>query len=77
MGPGCCVLPGSDEVLGQVDADWCSSDGHVSVAAAVQLAAYLDLRTRHLANLVDLGALAPDDGANQLMGLKREGAGHV
>jgi len=55
------ALPGGDEVLGQVDADGRARDGDVPVAGAVQLAADLDLRARHLPDLIDLGALAPDD----------------
>ena len=55
------ALPGGDEVLGQVDADGSARDGDVAVAGAIELAADLDLGSRHLADLIDLGALAPDD----------------
>lgn len=58
--------PGGNEVLGQVDADRRSRDRDVAVARPVQLAADLDLSPRHLPDLVDLGALAADDGADQL-----------
>lgn len=37
------TLPGGNEVLGQVDADWCSCDGDMPVACPIQLAADLDL----------------------------------
>lgn len=59
-------LPRGDEVLSQVDGDGRAGDGDVPVAGAVHLAADLDLGAGHLADLVDLGALAADDGANQL-----------
>ncbi|KAG9339646.1 hypothetical protein JZ751_023292, partial [Albula glossodonta] len=54
---GWWLLPGSDEVLSQADADWRTGDGDVPVAAAVELAADLDLRSGHLPDLADLGAL--------------------
>ena len=65
------ALPGGNEVLGQVDADRCSCDRDMAVARPVQLAADLDLRTRHLPDLVDLSALAADDRADQLRGEQR------
>lgn len=51
-----------------MDGDRRAGDGDVSVAAAVQLTADLDLSPRYLPDFIDLGALAPDDGANQLRG---------
>ena len=60
------ALPGSDEVLGKVNADWSASDGDVSVTCSIQLTANLDLSPRHLPDLIDLGALTADDGAYQL-----------
>lgn len=60
------ALPGGNEVLGQVDADRRSCDRDMAVARPVQLAADLDLRPRHLPDLVDLSALAADDRADQL-----------
>lgn len=68
-GPLC--LPGGNEVLGQVDADRRPCDGHMAVARPVQLAADLDLSSRHLPDLVDLGSLTADDRADQLRQSKR------
>lgn len=66
---GCPLcLPGGNEVLGQVDADRCSCDGNMTVARPVQLTADLDLSSRHLPDLVDLGSLTADDRADQLQG---------
>ena len=61
-------LPGSDQVLSQVDGDRRAGDGDVTVAGAVDLTADLDLGARHLPDLVYLGALAADDRADQLRG---------
>lgn len=64
---GCSLgLPGGNEVLGQVDADRCSCDSDMSVTCPVQLAADLDLSSRHLPDLVDLSPLTADDRADQL-----------
>ena len=55
------VLPGGNEVLGQVDADRRSCDSDMAVSRPVQLAADLDLSSGHLPDLVDLSALTADD----------------
>lgn len=60
------ALPGGNEVLGQVDADWCSCDSDMTVTCPVQLAADLDLSSWHLPDLVDLSALTANDRADQL-----------
>lgn len=39
----CPVLPGCDEVMGQVDADGGACDGDMTVTSTVQLATNLDL----------------------------------
>lgn len=65
------ALPGGDEVLGQVDTDWCASDGDVSVIGSVQLAADLYLSPRHLPDLIDLSALSADDRAYQLQDIEQ------
>lgn len=64
----CDSLPWSDEVLSQVDGDRCAGDGDVTVTGAVDLTANLDLSPRYLSDLVYLGALPPDDWADQLWG---------
>lgn len=69
-GPLC--LPGGNEVLGQVYADRRPCDGHMTVARPVQLAADLDLSSRHLPDLVDLGSLTADDRADQLRRSERQ-----
>lgn len=69
-GPLC--LPGGNEVLGQVDADRRPCDGHMTVARPIQLAADLDLSSRHLPDLVDLGSLTADDRADQLRRSERQ-----
>lgn len=65
-------LPGGNEVLGQVDADRCSCDSDMTVTCSVQLAANLDLSSRHLPDFVDLSSLAADDRADQLRESKGE-----
>lgn len=51
-----------------MDGDGRAADADVALAAAVHLAADLDLSARNLPDLVDLGALTADDRANQLRG---------
>lgn len=60
--------PGSDEVLSQSDGDGRPSDGHVPLPSALRLVPDLDVRPRHLPDLADLAALAPDHAANELRG---------
>ncbi|KAG7228187.1 hypothetical protein INR49_013350 [Caranx melampygus] len=67
--------PGGNEVLGQVDADGCSCYGDVAVGRPVQLAADLDLSSRHLPDLVDLSALTTNDRADQLQ--KKDRGNHL
>ena len=66
LGDCSAALPGGNEVLGQVDADRCSCNSDMTVACPVQLAADLDLSSRHLPDLIDLGSLTADYRANQL-----------
>lgn len=67
------LLPGGNEVLGQVDADRCSCDSDMTVTCPVQLAADLDLSSWHLPDLIDLSALTADDRADQLQKEQRRG----
>lgn len=60
------ALPGGNEVLGQVDAHWCSCDSDMAIACPVQLAPDFNLSSWHLPDLVDLSALTTNDRANQL-----------
>lgn len=71
------ALPGGDEVLGQVYADWCACNGDVTVTGPVQLAANLDLSPRHLPDLIDLSALPADDRAYQLQEIDRQTDGQL
>lgn len=60
------VLPGIDQVLGQADAGVGAGDGDLPVGGALHRVGDLDLSARHLTDLVDLGALAADDAADEL-----------
>lgn len=59
-------LPGVDQVLGQADAGMRASYGDLSVGRAFHRVGNLDLSAWHLADLIDLCALAANDAANEL-----------
>lgn len=60
------ALPGGNEVLGQVDAHWCSCDSDMAITCPIQLAPDFNLSSWHLPDLVDLSTLTTNDRANQL-----------
>lgn len=66
------ISPGVDEVLRETDASRGAGDGDLAVGRAVHRISDLDLGTRHLPDLIDLGPLAADDAPNKL---KREREG--
>ena len=65
-GRGCGGLPGVDEVLGEADVGGGPCDGDLPLRGALHGVGDLDLRARHLANLVYFGALPTDDAAYEL-----------
>lgn len=72
---GCGGSPGIDEVLGQADVGRCPCDGDLALRRSLHGVGDLDLRARHLTNLVYFGSLAADDATNELQhktGVKSE-----
>lgn len=66
------ILPGVDEVLCQADAGRWASDGDLAIGWSIHWICNLDLGTRHLPDLVDLGPLAANDAPNKLQWRKAE-----
>lgn len=75
------VLPGIDEVLGDVDAGWRACDRDLAHGWAISGAGNFDVSSRHLTNLIDLAALSSNYAANKLPGGEGGGVktklGHV
>lgn len=75
------VLPGIDEVLGNVDTGWWACDRDLAHGWAISGAGNFDVSSRHLTNLIDLAALPSNYAANKLQGERREHvnnkSGHV
>lgn len=62
------VLPGIDEVLGNVDTGWWACDRDLAHSRAISGAGNFDVSSRDLTNLVDLAALPSNYAANKLQG---------
>lgn len=62
------VLPGIDEVLGDVDTGWRACDRDLADSWAISSAGNFDVSSRHLTNLIDLAALPSNYAANKLQG---------
>lgn len=58
--------PGVDEVLSQADVGRRPCDGDLALGRSLHGVGDLDLRARHLTNLVYFGSLAADDATNEL-----------
>lgn len=60
------VLPGIDEVLGNVDTSWWACDRDLAHGWAINGAGNFDVSSRHLTDLIDLAALSSNYAANKL-----------
>lgn len=62
------VLPGIDEVLGDVDTGWWACDRDLACSRAISGAGNFDVSSRDLTDLIDLAALPSNYAANKLQG---------
>lgn len=60
------ISPCFDEVLCQTNASRGACDGDLAVSRAIHWVGNLDLSTRHLPDLADLGSLTANNATNEL-----------